>query len=240
MFMMSEEVKDLIGSLDERVSALEERVALIEAKLSKLLSSPEQTRPLAAPSSNGDRFEEYRRVVEAIVSIIREEDIGDPALRAFLRALKAKYGPNVLVRDALSAAYEAMQAAGGGPKRPTPTNASKGNGGEPKILSRIRKEEVVLLSEVKGIRRKEAFLRWLEKNGFLVIRGAKDCAILTRQFWQKFVRALPAETAKPSDVRRMTYDPMYRLMNFLMEEGLIFHGRDGWQFVEPPERIAKA
>ena len=94
------------------------------------------------------------------------------------------------------------------------------------VVDRVRREKVVLLSELKLRRDPAEAMREVERAGLVVLYGDRDLAIVDDGFWEEFQGRLGQLPRNPA-----LEGPEGKLFTFLKENALIHYddSNEGWK-----------
>ncbi len=83
----------------------------------------------------------------------------------------------------------------------------------------VSERKVQVLSEINP-RNPEAFIKRAEAEGIVVIRGARDTALVDRGFWEEFEKKIPS---LPKNIEEISDSKVRKLAEFMINNGLMYY-----------------
>jgi len=113
--------------------------------------------------------------------------------------------------------------------RETPTTTQ-----QPKIIQRrqakmtaidhLRKDKIVVQSELGWLNRPKAFFDKLKREGAVVFKSQQEYVAVDSDFWNDFLEKLSElESEDPEIIKRSLPDKMALLFDLLLKEGMVFY-----------------
>ena len=102
-------------------------------------------------------------------------------------------------------------------------------------LERLREQGVVFESELSGLRNRDAFFRYLEREGAKVLRLINERVAIDPEFWTKFLEKITSiKTANEEEISKKLTKQERKLFSKLKESALIYFDpmSSTWKLIE--------